>query len=147
MVFAGESFVYGTKVINSNYPPFEKIVPLEFTTEVVLEREELIRNLGKASVFTKADSNTVKITIGKDLVVYDAVSMGEGSFHGEQEVVKESGEGLEISFNIKYLLEFLATQESTTIWIGCNGPTSPAMIRDPKNTQLEYVVMPFKPKG
>ncbi|MBQ6436146.1 DNA polymerase III subunit beta [bacterium] len=143
----GERMTYFSKLINATYPPFEKIVPLDFSTEVSLNREEWLKNLSKASVFTKVDSNTVKMNIGDEVVEFSAVSLGDGSFQGQQEIAKKSGENLEISFNIKYLQDFLNTQECETIWLGCNGPLSPVMIKDPAQTEMIYIAMPFKPKN
>ena len=146
VVFAGTRFLFFSKLINAVYPPFEKIVPLEFASEITLDRELLIKNLAKASVFTKADSNTVKLTIGEENLDFTANSLGEGSFTGCQELMKKTGESVEISFNIKYLLDFLNTCQGETVWAGFNGPLSPAAIKDPNDQSLQYIAMPFKPK-
>ena len=147
VIFAGEHFVMFSKLISANYPPFSKIVPLEFATEVTLSRELLARNLTKASVFTRADSNTVKLHLSETEVGFEAASLGDGSFQGQQEVIKMTGSSLDIAFNIKYLLDFLSTRGGETIWLGCNGPTSPAMLKDPGESDLIYIAMPFKPKN
>ena len=147
LVFIGEQFVFFSKLINANYPPFEKIVPLEFAVEAQVERSEMLKNLTKASVFTKVDSNTVKLHLGAEQLDYNAASLGDGSFQSSQELVKKQGDELEISFNIKYLQDFLNTGEGETVWLGCNTPTTPAMLRDPGAPERKYVVMPFKPKN
>ena len=49
----------------------------------------------------------MKMSISDSSVDFAATSLGDGSFQGQQEVVKKTGENLEISFNIKYLLDFL----------------------------------------
>lgn len=147
VLFIGENFVFFSKLINAAYPPFEKIVPLEFSTEATLVREELMRNLTKASVFTRADSNTVKLHLNDAGAEFNAASLGDGSFNGSQEMVKFSGEELDIAFNIKYLQDFLSTCHGETVTLGCNGSIAPAMLKDPGVPEMTYVVMPFKPKN
>ena len=147
LVFVGEQFVFFSKLINASYPPFEKIVPLDFAVQAQLERSEMLKNLAKASVFTKVDSNTVKLHLSAEQLEYNAVSLGDGSFQSSQELVKKDGDEIEIAFNIKYLQDFLNTCEGATVWLGCNTPTTPAMLRDPGAAERKYVVMPFKPKN
>ncbi|MBQ6438258.1 hypothetical protein IJJ12_02650, partial [bacterium] len=121
--------------------------PLEFATKVTLDREECLKNLSKASVFSRSDSNTVKMSVSGDKVTYTAQSLGDGSFAGEQMLIDFSGEPLDISFNIKYLQDFMNTQVGETITFGFNGPASPAMVQDPGNVAQQYIAMPFKPKN
>mgnify|MGYP003975631791 CR=1 FL=1 len=49
------------RLIDGNYPPYEKIVPVDFKTEVVFDSEELLDNLKRAMIFARESSNIVKI--------------------------------------------------------------------------------------
>lgn len=146
IVFAADNFTYFSKTINSNYPPFEKIVPLEFATEVVLDRAELVKNLNKASVLARSVNNVVKLTVDKEKVDFFANSIGDSTWEGEQTVEKQQGEKITISFNIRYLLDFLAESTNDTVWIGFNNETTPAMMKNSQEDELKYIIMPFKSK-
>ena len=146
IIFIGERFTFFSKMINAEFPPFGKIVPLEFATEVTLDREEMLHNLSKASVFAKTESNTVEMHFGPEQAEYIARSLGDGSFHGSQPVVKMTGEPLVIDCNIGYLTAFLNTRDGETVWLGCGGRLTPIMIRDPSVEGLYYVAMPFNSK-
>lgn len=145
--FFNQQIIYFTKLINSNYPPFEKIVPLEFTTQIELDRQDLIKNLNKASVFARTANNVVKLEIKKDRLLFTVNSLGEGSFESEQDLISIQGENLKIAFNIRYFLDFLNLSSDDLIKIGFNGADKPALIKTSQDANWQYIVMPFKPKG
>jgi len=147
VVFAGERFSFFSKLINATYPPYETIIPLEFTTRATLDRQELIKNLAKASVFSKTSSNTVKIHIGETETSFAATGLNEGSFEGAQETVKFSGAELDVAFKIEFLLDFLGSLEGETVEFDCNTSVSPVKIHNPEVADLFCVMMPFKPKN
>lgn len=145
--FVNDSFIYFTKLINSNYPPFEKIIPLEFAIRIKIDRSEFVRNLTKAAVFARTSNNVVKLEI-KDLKIrFLANSLGDGIFESTQDLIEKTGEDLKIAFNIRYLLDFLNLVKSDVVDIGLNSHDKPILITDPDNIHWQYVVMPFKPKG
>ncbi len=145
--FFNQQITYFTKLINSNYPPFEKIIPLEFTTQIEIDRQDLIKNLNKASIFARTTNNVVKLEIKKDKLLFSANSLGEGSFESEQELISTQGENLKIAFNIRYFLDFLNLVTDDLVKIGFNSSDKPALIKTAQDTNWQYVVMPFKPKG
>lgn len=145
--FLNDQFSYFTKLINSNYPPFEKIIPLEFATQIEVDRQDLIKNLNKSAVFSRSSNNIVKLEIKKDSLHFLASSLGEGTFESEQELISFQGEALKIAFNIRYLLDFLSLCTDDTIKIGFNGHDHPALLKTAAEAGWQYVVMPFKPKG
>ncbi len=145
--FFTDCFVYFTKLINSNYPPFEKIIPLEFATQITLDVHDFIKNLNKAAVFSRTSNNIVKLKISSTSVDFLANSLGDGSFESSQEVFNFQGDDLQIAFNIRYLLDFLNLAQGDTVALGLNGFDRPALLKIPDQETWQYVVMPFKPKG
>lgn len=145
--FINNSFTYFTKLINSNYPPFEKIIPLEFMTKVKADRLDLIKNLNKAAIFARTSNNVVKLEIKNKKIHFLANSLGDGVFESEQELIEQTGENLKIAFNIRYLSDFLSLASNDVVSLGFNGHDKPVLITDLDNSKWQYVVMPFKPKG
>ncbi len=147
IIFFGPNFSYFSKIINSNFPPFEKIIPLDFDTEITLDRQDLVKNLNKAAIFARTSNNIVKFSLEDKIVHFSSSSLDSGSFSGEQEADSKKGPDLEISFNIRYLLDFLSTFNSSQVWFGFNQSSTPVMLKDLEDSSLQYIVMPFKPKG
>lgn len=142
-----KNFFYFTKLINSNYPPFEKIIPLEFVTKIKIDKQELIGNLNKAAIFSRTSNNTVKLEIDNKKIGFFASSLSEGVYQSELDLIESKGEELKISFNIRYLLDFFNLMSGETVEIGFNGHDRPALMKDLDVSDWQYVVMPFKSKG
>ncbi len=145
--FFTPTLTYFSKLISSNFPPFEKIIPLEFQTKIELDRAEFIKNLNKAAVFARFSNNIVKLEIQNENLKFTANSAAEGAFESKQEFLTHTGEKHQISFNIRYLLDFLTLQDSDSITLGLNGSDRPIMLTTPTDDTWQYVVMPFKPKN
>ena len=65
----------------------------------------------------------------------------------EQELISFTGEPIDISFNIRYLQDFINSMTGEVLWFGCNDAVMPAAFRDLADNSLQYIVMPFKPKN
>lgn len=131
-----------SQLLSGNYPDYGKILPKEFATEVVVGREELLQAARAAHIFARDNSNMIKLTIGEGKLVLSSSSPERGDCNIEVPI-SLSGEGLEIIFNAKYILDHLAIMDSASLWMGLGTKLSPALIRDPKRETGQYVVMPI----
>lgn len=145
-LFRNQSFLYFSKTIAGNYPPFEKIIPLDFKTTAEFDKQIFAKNLSKAAIFSRLQSNTVNLKFSQDKLLFSADNSHEGSFSGEQALINFSGDEIEISFNIRYLQDFINTINGEIISFACNDKNTPAAFSDPSDKKITYIVMPFKPK-
>jgi DNA polymerase-3 subunit beta len=58
--------------------------------------------------------------------------------------VEYDGEGLEIGFNVSYLLDVLGVLESDKVRMTLHDGNSSALLEDPDSEDTLYVVMPMK---
>lgn len=144
VIFYIEDVEVFVRLIEGAFPPYQKIIPLEFNTEVMFDSEELIEHLRRAHIFAKESSNIVKFVITDELVTITSSSPTYGTYIGELKSVSVSGKQNEIAFNIKYLLDYLSTTKETKHWFGMNESLKPALFKPESLQLLQYVVMPFK---
>lgn len=142
--FSLDGVLVFVRLIEGNYPPYEKIVPDSFSTEVIFDSEELSENLRRAMIFSRESSNIVRMTIDEKSVKIHSSSPTYGSFEGELKNVKIKGETGEIAFNIKYLMDYLSTSQASEQWFGMNESLKPAMFKPETEEEYKYVIMPFK---
>lgn len=142
--FVSSKFIYFAKVIDGNYPPFGKVMPQNFVTELEFSREEMQRALSKALLFIKESSNIIKFDIGKSEILILGQSSGGNAYEGKVTLEKFSGEAVTIAFNAAYILDFLNVITGDTVYLGINDKTKPALLRDKNQDNFDYVVMPFK---
>lgn len=143
MIFTINATQLSSRLIEGNYPVWEKIVPQSFITTIVLNRLDLIKAIKLAAVFARDAANVVKLTIDQNKVKV----ISEARELGQQETAIDAsveGESLQISFNNKYLLDALSNCNSKEITIKFSGNLSPALIVPSDEDGLEYVVMPIR---
>jgi len=142
--FSQGDFLLGTRLIEGDFPDFEKIIPDQGATKVEVDREGMVERLRTAAIFARESANIVHLEIDEQGVslVAKAQQAGEGSF--QLEVEKQEGEGLKIAFNFRFLLEALAAFEEETVVIEFSGSLAPAKFYSPKKPEVLHIVMPVR---
>ena len=136
------------RLIEGEYPPYEKIVPSVFTTEVTFSVGELEDNIKRALIFARDASNIIKFTVGEDKTVQlSASSPSLGTFEGQLQSVTVSGDAVEIAFNAKYVQDILKAIAGESLWMGMGESLKPVLCRATDSDAAEYVIMPFKVNG
>jgi len=142
VVFEGGDVVLVGRLIEGKFPDYNRVIPKEKRTTVVVGREEFVQNARLASVFAKEQSNVVSVSIkDSEMTLSSKTSgVGEGSFAMDCE---KTGEDNKITFNIRYLLDALKNFEGEKITVMLNNAVSPAILEDDKKT-FKHVIMPIK---
>lgn len=137
----GETLVV-SQLLAGNFPDYAKILPKEFTTEIMVNKDELLQAIKATHIFARDNSNMVKWQVDDGKLVLLASSPERGECRVEVPVTLK-GEGLEIIFNAKYVLDYLSITEGETLLVGMGNKLSPGMIRDTSRESGQYVVMPI----
>lgn len=143
VVFGLDNLILSSRVLEGEFPDFEKIIPKSLSVKVRVDKEELLRAVKLSSVFARDSANIVKIKTMKDSVKLSA----ESSQVGNQETVidaKIEGEPIEISFNYKFLEDFLRSVVGEEIAMEFNNASSPGVFTDPKDINFLHLIMPVK---
>ena len=144
-VFGVGDSVLSSRIIDGEFPDFEKIIPKETVCKITLDKEELLRAVKLASVFARDAANVVKITVGKDTVNASAESSQSGS-QDMQVDAKVEGEtkNIKIAFNFRFLEDFLNSVESDDVQIELGGSNSPGVFTDLKDANFLHLIMPVR---
>jgi len=140
----GES-VLSSRIIEGEFPDFERIIPKDTSCKLILDREELLRAVKLASVFARDAANVVKLTVGKDFLEISA----ESSQYGSQEMkidakVEGDGKNLKIAFNYRFLEDFLNSVGGEEVQIELGGSNSPGVFTDSKDPDYLHLIMPVR---
>jgi len=131
------------RLIEAEYPDYQKIIPDDFTTQTTIDKNEAQSAVRACSVFAREAANIVKMSIGKDGVVFSA----SASSVGENEVevsAKTIGEENEIAFNARYLLELFSAIDEDQIVFEMTGPLNPGVFKLPKDKSYLHLIMPIR---
>lgn len=132
------------RLIDGEYPPYEKILPSSVTTTAILEAAELVTQVKRALVVAREVSNIITLQFEDDKLLVQAQASLSGSHQGEMPLESLSGPAITIAFNATYLLEFIAHVKPTRVVLEMTEPLKPAVFKNPDQPQLLYLVMPFR---
>ncbi|KKQ24529.1 MAG: polymerase III subunit beta protein [Candidatus Roizmanbacteria bacterium GW2011_GWC2_37_13] len=132
-----------TRLIEGDYPPYEKVIPVEKKTSIVLDKGEFLRNVRLVSVFARDFSNIIILDVGRDGIKLSPKTGGSDTNVAYQES-KVDGEEIRIAFNFKFVIDFLNNVPSEKIIIELLRPNSPAAFKGEKNEDFLHIIMPVR---
>lgn len=135
-----------TRRIDGEYPDVNKIVPTSFTTRALVEPETLTRAVKSAAIFARDNANIVRLSIEKDGVIISANAPSIGDNRVEVEA-KIEGDGGEIAFNSRFLLELLGVYPEEELVFEMTGSLNPGVFKSPKDPSFVHIIMPVRVQG
>lgn len=141
--FKTENDEYYTRLIEGDFPPYERVIPVEKKSWAIVEREDLIRNVKLISVFARDFSSIVICQFKKgELTLAPKIEGGVENTTAQE--IDFDGEEMKVAFNFKFLLEFLNTVNEEKIIIELLRPDAPVVLKTPKDTNYLHIIMPVR---
>ena len=146
VIFEGSDFLLGGRLIEENFPDYEKIIPDDFSTLAIFDRDEAINAVKVCSVFAREAANVIRLSINKAGVTFssDASSVGENEVLVEAKV---EGEENEIAFNSRFLTDALSSVREGNIRFEMTGSLSPGVFKEEGNKNFLHIIMPIRVQG
>jgi DNA polymerase-3 subunit beta len=141
-----ENVVMSSRVIEGDFPDFEKIIPKKTSLKMDADKEELLRNIKLASVFAKDSANVVKLEFDKDYLEVKAESQQYGNQKGRVDIKLDGylDKKFTIAFNYRFLEEFLSCCQGEDVQMEFSDSNDPALFLDPKDSNYLHIIMPVK---
>lgn len=139
----GKNIYFVSRTVDGAFPDYRQIIPKESKTEAVVLKEDLIRSLRVATVFSDTfNQTTFSVLPGKKRMQLKAknADIGEGSTVLQAAI---SGEPIELSFNHRYFSDCMPSIQSDSVSISFSGPGKATLIRGVSDTSFVYIVMPM----
>ena len=141
-----------SRLINGKYPEYKQIIPKEFSTKVIIDRDDLLRAVKIAGFFTNKVGEVnfkIKAKEGELEITAQSEEKGENRTQIKASIV---GPDQEIVFNPRYVTDGIGAATTPKIAFLANSGSSPVVLRmvsekDEKieiDESLTYVVMPIK---
>jgi DNA polymerase-3 subunit beta len=132
------------RLVDGDYPPFEKIIPSDFLLKVEFDAQEFLTQLRRATVFSKGSSSVATVEISDQELIVSSISAEAGEYSGSISITNPSAESGKIAFNITYLIDFVNALKPETIVLQMNESLKPAMFSDKNRDNHFYIAMPFR---
>lgn len=132
-----------SRLVSGNFPDYAMIVPKEHTTEVVALKNDVLRALKTATIFSDK-SNQSKLFMSSQNKKLDIVTknadIGENSESIDAVV---EGEVLEVTVNYRFLLDCFQSLTSDSMVMQFSGPHKPIIIKGAGDQSFTYLIMPI----
>ena len=136
-------YVIISKLIEGNYPNFNKVIPETTTSEIIVDKLTLKNSLNIISKVVNQQYKGVKLTPNNNTM--HLISSNTDSEIGEDQIdVEYSGEEISIGFNISYLQDVIDTLDGDTIHICINDQNSGCVVQDNQDQDSTFVIMPMR---
>lgn len=149
-----ENIILSSRILEGDFPPFEKIIPKSSNIRVRCDKEDLLRAVKLASVFARDSANIVRLNLKKGFLTLFAESSAAGSQETKVEAIIESpftktseNKGFEIAFNYRFLEDFLKAIEGEEVNLAFSDSISPGVFTDPQDPDYLHLIMPVKLQG
>ena len=135
--------VITSRIIDGVFPEYSGIIPKNFETKIILDRNGLIQKIRSASVFSSKLNDIVFKYSDSELIIESSNNdLGSASF--SLPIKQFSGKNGILNFNFRYILDGLESVEGEDIIINISGDNSPSLIKSTKNDSFLYVLMPIR---
>ncbi len=141
-----------SRLIEGQFPDYQRIIPPESKTSVVLSTTDFLRATRAAAVFARDNSNIVRLectppkenaelAVGRVMVKSTSAEMGDNEGQLDASI---TGDEVQIAFNGKYLRDALEAIESAQVALQISGASSPGIIKPVGETNgYLHVIMPM----
>ena len=141
--------VFGTRLIDGNFPEYRRLLPSGFEREIAVSRERLIETLRRVNLFAARQTPPVPVSLlFSEGAVEVIVKNGEvGDAHERLEASSE--DAFLISFNPSYLLDGVSAIDSDEVVFKLNEALKPGLIvpqsnGDEAEPDFLYLIMPMR---
>ena len=136
------------QLIDQKFPDYEHIIPRKHETRSVMNSADLLKACRQAGIFARDSLDTMRLAIkpGEELepgkVTVTARADETGDNLSEVEAIVNGG-GVEIGFNVKYLIDVLTVIDTPQVAIETTQPRSPGVVRMVGDENFLHVIMPM----
>jgi DNA polymerase-3 subunit beta len=139
-------FIIGTTKITSrllegSYINYKEIIPKIHNNAVIADKNEMVDVIERASLISNKN-NLIRLLFQEDKLVISSRSE-EGNIREEMDVLIE-GDGLEIGFNSKYVLDALKAVDDEKILLELNTNVTPCMVKPEDGNSFEFLILPVR---
>lgn len=146
VLFSAGPAVLTGKIIEGDFPDFERVMPKRWAHRAVFDKNGLLRAVKTAAVFARESASVVRLKLHDGRLSV----LAESQQYGKEEAVidaKTEGGEVEAAFNYRYILEFLGSAAGDEISFETEGPTSPGVFQDTKDSSYKHLIMPVRIQG
>jgi len=132
-----------SKLVEGKFPDYHRVLPAANTKVFAIGREDLMHALQRAAILTTDKFKGVRMVLASGSLRITSTNADQEDAQDELEI-EYAGDGLDIGFNVNYLLDVLANLKNDEIRFSLGDALGSALITMPDSERFKYVVMPMR---
>jgi DNA polymerase-3 subunit beta len=132
-----------SKVIDGSFPDYMRVIPQGNDRILTVDNGVFSAAVDRVSTISAEKSRSVKLAVEAGRIVLTVRNMEAGQAVEEVEA-DYGGEGFEIGFNARYLLDVAGQINGESAEFRFADPASPTLVIDPTDAGVQYVLMPLR---
>lgn len=133
-----------TRLIDGNYPDYQRLIPAKFSTTAVLKKDDFANITKVSSLFARESAGSITLEVSsktKQVSIHAIASqLGENT----ASAVAEVNGGGDVTLNSRYLLDALSVIDGDTVEFCFNGKLEPCVVKGTGATDYTHIVMPLR---
>ena len=126
LIITNENYFFYTRLINGKFPDYQRIIPATVKHSITLPKKEMIDSIKMITTI----SQEIKMTLLSDAIIFNSLSADNVEAKTEIEIVTGLNEKYELSFNSKYILDFISQIDKSEFMLEFNEPSLPFIVKD-----------------
>ncbi len=140
-----ENTVIFSRLIDENFPNYEKVIPDENKNIVICDVKELIAVLKRCAILSNKSTKQVSINFDKEGSKIDTIDAERRSSSDEKIFMQYEGESITIGYNAEYLIDILKNIETSNVIIKFNNESGPSIFLSEDQNEDEDLTMLLMP--
>ena len=136
-------FTFTSQLVDGKFPDYERVVPRGGDKVFIAERAELRQVLSRTAILSNEKYRGVRLHLAEGNLKVMA-NNPEQEEAEESIAIEYSGPGLEIGFNVGYLIDVLNALDEERVQMTLADPNSSALMEEPGGGDALYDVMPMR---
>jgi DNA polymerase-3 subunit beta len=132
-----------SKLVEGKFPDYQRVLPAANTKVFAIGREDLMHALQRAAILTTDKFKGVRMVLGAGSLKITSTNADQEDAQDELEV-DYAGDGLDIGFNVNYLLDVLGNLKTEQVRFALGDALGSALVTMPDSERFKYVVMPMR---
>ena len=126
LIISNENYFFYTRLINGKFPDYQRIIPSSTKHQISLPKKEMIDAIKMITTI----SQEIKMTLLSDAIIFNSLSADNVEAKTELELNTGLNDKFELSFNSKYILDFISQTNKNEFSIEFNEPSLPFIVKD-----------------
>jgi DNA polymerase-3 subunit beta len=141
--FSVDNSYLTSRIIDGIFPDYPQIIPKQFTTDVVVLKQDLLNALKLSNIFSDK-FNQVNLSIKPKNKIFELSSQNNDVGENKTQIdVAMSGEDVDLSFNYKYFSDCFQSINTDSVSIKLNQSSKPLVVSSASDNSFTYLIMPM----